>query len=265
MGGQLDGPRLAEHLARRVEQDRERVRPAERAECGRHGFRAEHHPRSPAIGRVVDRPMTAQAPVPQVVDPDGGETPFLDAARDARGKRALDHCREEREDVDLEGHQDGSVRRRLRPGRSLVRPTAGSAQSVFRCPALGRHPEVQGLGVDHDLAAARGEDADEVADRREIERPERPAGHLEHLGLGHAIHIAHGPELRAVDAPDRGPDDLVPVVLAAAELADGIDDRLEIRVAQRVRRVRSGISRNRTRQPGPSATGSAETIVSGSS
>jgi hypothetical protein len=96
---------------------------------------------------------------------------------------------------------------------------------------MGRGLEVEGLGVDDDLAPPWGEDADEVADCGEIERAERPAGHLEHLRLGDAIHVAHGPELRAVHAPDRGPDNLVPVVLAAAELADGIDDRFEIGAA----------------------------------
>ena len=77
-------------------------------------------PAPPPYGRVVHRLVAAKPEVAQVVDAHGRETLFLDASGDALRQRPLDHGREERQDVDLEGHGDGS-------GRSAAAALGGEA------------------------------------------------------------------------------------------------------------------------------------------
>src|SRR5436190_9467012 len=102
--GEIGGPRLAENLTDRVEQDRRRVRPSEGVDRRRRRLRAEDHAGSPTVRRVVDRPVPAKAPLSQVVDADGREPTLLDATRDARLEGALEHRGKERQDIDLESH-----------------------------------------------------------------------------------------------------------------------------------------------------------------
>ena len=104
---------------------------------------------------------------------------------------------------------------------------------IARRPGLGC-PEVERLGVDDDLAAARGEDADEGADRRQVERPIRPARDHVDLVLRDAVDIADRPELGPIDTGDRDADHLVPVDLAAGQLGVRSDVHLEICLAQGV-------------------------------
>ena len=99
--------RLAEDLAGRVEQDHERARAAELGERRGDRLGAEDHAGAAPVGVVVDGPVPAEAPLPEVVDPHGREPALLDAGRDALAQRPLDHRREQREDVDLEGHDEG--------------------------------------------------------------------------------------------------------------------------------------------------------------
>ena len=190
-------------------------------------------------------------------------------------ERALEHRREQRQDVDLEGHGVGRAGgvgaavgvggRRRCGGRLRVRaPRRLRAVGV----GLARSPrsQVERLGVDDDLAATRREDPDEGADGRQVERAVRPAVDGEDLGLADPVDVLDRPELGAVDAAHGAADDLVPVVRAAGEVLVGPDDRLEVGAAQARRRRRaSSTSRNRIRQPGPSATASAVAIVSGRS
>src|SRR5690242_5011739 len=48
--------------------------------------------------------MPAEPPFAQVVDTDGRQSLLLDPGRDAAGQRPVEHRREQRQDVDLEGH-----------------------------------------------------------------------------------------------------------------------------------------------------------------
>src|SRR6188472_1429210 len=102
--GEIGGPRLAEDLAYGIEEDHHRIRTAQAVDRRRYRFRAQDHPRSPTVRRVVDGPVAADPPLAEVVDPDRGQALLLDAPRDALGERALEHRREEGQDVDLEGH-----------------------------------------------------------------------------------------------------------------------------------------------------------------
>ena len=109
----------------------------------------------------------------------------------------VDHRREEGQDVDLEGHGVGPARtRRARGGlgpaeRALGRvggrrragPRRGARAPPRRAwpvAAIGRarlrRAEVERLDVDHDLAATRREDPDEVADAGHVELAVRAAG-----------------------------------------------------------------------------------------
>ena len=113
--------------------------------------------------------------------------------------------------------------------------TAAAAPSVGRRGvALPRQVRSSASDVDDDLAAARGEDPDERPDRGHVELAVRPAVDEEDLGAARAVDVADRPQLGAVDAADGRADDLVPEVLAAAELRLGPGDPLEVRAAELV-------------------------------
>ena len=125
---QCQRPRMTERLACRIEQDDRRVRAAQRSQGVGDRFGPDDHPRSPTVGLVVDRAMTADPPGPQIVDPDGRQATLLDPARDAVCQRAFEHPREEAQDVDVEAHRrsasglDVGVGRRSGGDRPAARP-----------------------------------------------------------------------------------------------------------------------------------------------
>ena len=227
------------------------------------GSGAEDHPRSPTVRRVVDRAMPADAPVAQVVDPDRGKTLLLDPAGDARGERPFEHRREERQDVDLEGHASGSAGRRAdraprppgrvprplcrRPGpvrRPMPRATSAPATGCLGTIRIRRarpgRTQIERRGVDHDLAAARSEDPDERADGRQVEAPIGAAVDGEHLGLADPVDVLDRAELLAIDAANGTADDLVPVVRPAGQVLVRPDDQFEIGATKRVGGVARG-------------------------
>jgi len=65
-------------------------------------------PASPPVRGVVAGPGLADPPIAQVGDLRTRQLPVQDATRDALRQRAGDHRREQREDVDPEGHDSGS-------------------------------------------------------------------------------------------------------------------------------------------------------------
>ena len=117
--GQLEGARLAERLAGGLEQDHGRIAPSKFRQGCCDGLGPDDHPGAAAVRLVVDRAMPTEPPAPQIVDPDLGQPALQDAGRDARGERSLQHRREERHDVDLEGHRRSVLGHRLgaRTGR----------------------------------------------------------------------------------------------------------------------------------------------------
>ena len=105
-----------------------------------------------------------------------------DPARDALRQRALEHAREQADDVDLEGHRrrrslGGRRRTARRPRRRGFAPLPWRDQrgrrrglAASRRRAVDRRAaEVEDRLVDDDLAALRRERRDDVADRRHVE------------------------------------------------------------------------------------------------
>ena len=230
----------------------------QRVERGGDRLGPQDHPRSPAVRRVVHASGAVRGPRRAGRGCGRGQALLLDPARDALGERAVDHRREEGQDVDLEGHATVSGagssagaagsgasaasgrlgglsrRRRLRAVLRASRPPARRLRPVgVRRPRSSRS-QVERLGVDDDLATPRREDPDERADGGQVEAAERAAVDREDLRLADPVDVAHRPELGPVRAADGTADDLVPVVGAARQVLVGHDDRLEVGAAQRV-------------------------------
>jgi hypothetical protein len=126
--------------------------------------------------------VLAEAPRPQVADPDLGQAALLDARRDAVAEWALEHRREERQDVDLERHGCGGAASST-AGADLVAAvpsSVGAGVSVVvrrarRRGAFGRsgsgafdRRSGRAIGVDDDLAATRRR-LDERADHWQVD------------------------------------------------------------------------------------------------
>ncbi len=106
---EIVGPLVAKGLSSRVEQDDERIRATNLVESGGDRFGSHDHPGSAAVRRVVDAAMPPESPLAEVVGPDRDEAPLLDPSGDAGPERPGDHLREERQDVDLEGHRPSGL------------------------------------------------------------------------------------------------------------------------------------------------------------
>src|SRR5487761_1914017 len=189
------GTSLPERLPGGVEQDHGGFGPAQRRERGGHRLGPEHHPGAAAVRCIVDAAVTPQAPLPKIEDADRREAFLLDAPRDAGGERSCQHLREQREDLDLEGHV-------VRP---LVRGRPGRG---FRTWRFLRH-----------AGNARV---------REVERTPRTARNDEDLCAAGAVDVPYGPELSAFRIDDRAADQLVPVVAAAGQRRHEARVRFEV-------------------------------------
>ena len=119
----------------------------------------QHHARAATVGVVVDAPMPAQAPAPQVVRDEPCQSALEGATRDAQRQRAREELREERDDVDEQAHVtppvvgSGASEPRSSDGGSGAggaRP-GGSALAPSRQARLERLPRGRRIG----LAASR--------------------------------------------------------------------------------------------------------------
>jgi len=99
---------LPEGRPTRIHEDHRGIGSPQGVERGRDGFGPQDHPRSPAVRRVVDAAMPPEAPLAEVLETNRRETLLANPARDALAERRLEHRREEREDIDLEGHAGGT-------------------------------------------------------------------------------------------------------------------------------------------------------------
>src|SRR5487761_1996380 len=246
------GTSLPERLPGGVEQDHGGFGPAQRRERGGHRLGPEHHPGAAAVRCIVDAAVTPQAPLPKIVDADGREAFLLDAPRDAGGERSCQHLREQREDLDLEGHVVRPLVRG-RPGRGFRTwrflryagngsvtgelPGAGWTLLTLAGPRRAGRPwrrdlvggrQVQRLGVGHDLAPSGRQDPHEPARDREVERTPRTARNDEDLCAAGAVDVPYGPELSAFRIDDRAADQLVPVVAAAGQRRHEARVRFEV-------------------------------------
>ena len=179
---QIVGASLAEDLAARVQQDDRAVGPADLVQRGRDRFGPQDHARSPAVGVVVHGLVPAQTPVAQVVDADRGQAACLDAARNALRQRALEHRREERQDLDLERPPRrltalvGPGGARVPPSRAGLRLGLGSRPRARPRVRLGlaAAAQAQRLAVDDDLAPGGREDAHDRSDHGTSSSPDGP-------------------------------------------------------------------------------------------
>ena len=213
--GEVGGARLAEDLADRVEQDRPSS-PARRSasSAAATGSGAQDHARLPRRTACRRRSGAGRAPTragrgSRIV----GQALLLDPARDALRERALDHRREERQDVDLEGH--GSARRPASSGAGrrasavAAGPAAASAARRLGPLRVGRPRPRPAAGratsASTTISPRRGAKiADERPDRRQVERA-RPARRRRRRPRSRRRGRcpATVPELGAVDAADR--------------------------------------------------------------
>ena len=263
--GEVDRPGLAEDLAGRVEQDHQRIGPAQLGQGGRDRLGPEDHPGSPAVRRCRRRTRCRPRPhCAQVVDPDRGQaaapgsgpgccpragrrsSPGTGSRRRSRGSSRSVLGAEV--GASLAGRSAASPRPAA--DRPPLRPTAAAA-------ACGRGARPGGVA----LARPGGAVGPGRLDRRQVERrrrrprsrrragssattksrtagtsnsPRGPADDVD-VVLGDPVDVDHHAELLAVAAADRQPDHLVPQPgRAAAAPSSSGHQRLEVRAAERL-------------------------------
>ena len=229
------------------------------------GLRPEHHAGAAAVRVVVDRPVLAEAPAPEVVDADRRQAALQDPGRDALAQRALDHRREQREDVDLEGH-DGCRLARRRTSRPAG--AAGGRRSSAAGRAAGRSPRPRPGRASRSSASrsttisprSGASSIDDPVHAGDVELAARPADD-EHLGARRRDRARRScPAPRPTRTGRPGPR-ARPIASGRARAARrACRSRGRRRAAPR-RPSRSGTSRNRSHQPGPSATADASAMV----
>ncbi len=239
------GASLAEYLAARVGQDDGRVRPANRFERGRYGLGAQDHARSPAVRVIVNGLVAAQTPLPEILDAHRGQSPGLDAARNALGERPGEHAGKQRQNVDLQGStfdvwlgrsvagRGGSGRLVQLPGHSV--PSRVSMPSTAASPASGSS---SGSSVKPSASTSttisprdRREDAHHRSNQWDVELAGRTADQSD-FGTPGPIQIDDFTETVACGIDHRAADDLVPVELAPRQLLAGSHHDFQVDVAQ---------------------------------
>ena len=193
---QLAGPALVETAARRaqVEQRSRRLSPLDRRE---HRLGHEHHAGPATEGRVVHAAVRIRGDGAEVVDPDVEHAGLLGLAEQALAGEALDHGREDGEDVDPHARHGAPVRRPHatradelhRPAQSAhaaahQRSNRPSGGSMVRAPSVvlgDEHDRHQRAGVEHEQVAGRvGLHLRDRAHRRAVEERHGRADELVH-------------------------------------------------------------------------------------